>query len=90
MKNMMNKVSNKVNELIIRTRCALVNCRAEGFVDSGVKILIAVVIGALLLGVINMGMSILGIGDSWQYVVKGGVLLVAVIFDVVTSRKSGK
>ena len=49
-----------------------------------------VVIGALLLGVINMGMSILGIGDSWQYVVKGGVLLVAVIFDVVTSRKSGK
>lgn len=49
-----------------------------------------VVIGALLLVVINMGMSILGIGDSWQYVVKGGVLLVAVIFDVVTSRKSGK
>ena len=50
MKNMMNKVSNKVNELIVRTRCALVNCRAEGFVVSGVKILIAVVIGALLLG----------------------------------------
>ena len=49
-----------------------------------------VVIGALLLGVINMGMSIMGIGDSWQYVVKGGVLLIAVIFDVVTSRKSGK
>ena len=50
MKNTMNKVSNKVNELIVRTRCALANCRAEGFVDSGVKILIAVVIGALLLG----------------------------------------
>ncbi|MCM1123623.1 MAG: sugar ABC transporter permease [Eubacterium sp.] len=49
-----------------------------------------VIIGALLLGVINMGMSIMGIGDSWQYVVKGGVLLVAVIFDVVSSRKSGK
>ena len=49
-----------------------------------------VVIGALLLGVINMGMSIMGITDSWQYVVKGGVLLVAVIFDVVSSRKSGK
>lgn len=47
-----------------------------------------VVIGALLLGVINMGMSIMGIGDSWQYVVKGGVLLIAVIFDVVSSRKS--
>jgi putative multiple sugar transport system permease protein len=49
-----------------------------------------VIIGALLLGVINMGMSILGIGDSWQYVVKGGVLLIAVIFDVVSNRKSGK
>ncbi|MDE6386475.1 MAG: sugar ABC transporter permease [Lachnospiraceae bacterium] len=49
-----------------------------------------VIIGALLLGVINMGMSIMGIGDSWQYVVKGGVLLLAVIFDVVSSRKSGK
>ena len=49
-----------------------------------------VIIGALLLGVINMGMSIMGIGDSWQYVVKGGVLLVAVIFDVVSNRKSGR
>ncbi|MEE3377756.1 MAG: sugar ABC transporter permease, partial [Lachnospiraceae bacterium] len=45
-----------------------------------------VIIGALLLGVINMGMSILGIGDSWQYVVKGAVLLVAVIFSVVTKK----
>ena len=49
-----------------------------------------VVIGALLLGVLNMGMSIIGITDSWQYVVKGGVLLIAVIFDVVSNRKSGK
>jgi putative multiple sugar transport system permease protein len=48
-----------------------------------------VIIGALLLGVINMGMSIMGIGDSWQYVVKGGVLLIAVVFDVVSNRKSG-
>ena len=48
-----------------------------------------VVIGALLLGVINMGMSIMGIGDSWQYVVKGAVLMIAVVFDVVSSRKNG-
>ena len=48
-----------------------------------------VVIGALLLGIINMGMSIMGLGDSWQYVIKGGVLLLSVTFDVVTSRKSG-
>lgn len=49
-----------------------------------------VVIGALLLGIINMGMSIMNITDSWQYVVKGGVLLVAVIFDVLSSRKTSK
>ena len=48
-----------------------------------------VVIGALLLGVLNRGMSILGFTDSWQYVVKGSVLLVAVIFDVVSKRKKG-
>ena len=44
---------------------------------------------AMLLGVLKMGMSILGFSDSWQYVVKGSVLLVAVIFDVVTKRKKG-
>ncbi len=48
-----------------------------------------VIIGALLLGVINMGMSIMGVGDSWQYVIKGAVLLIAVIFDVVSNRKKG-
>ena len=48
-----------------------------------------VVIGALLLGVVNMGMSIMGIGDSWQYVVKGAVLLIAVVFDVLSNRKNG-
>ena len=56
----------------------------------GIGTIGGVVIGALLLGVLNMGMSIIGITDSWQYVVKGGVLLVAVIFDVVSNRKSGK
>lgn len=45
-----------------------------------------VIIGALLLGIINMGISILGIGDSWQYVVKGAVLLIAVIFSVVFKK----
>ena len=45
-----------------------------------------VMVGAILLGVINMGMSIMGIGDSWQYVVKGAVLLAAVIFDVISTE----
>jgi putative multiple sugar transport system permease protein len=49
-----------------------------------------VMIGAILLGVINQGMSIYGLDDNWQYVVKGVVLLIAVIFDVVSNKKTGK
>ena len=49
MKNIFNKISNKANALAIRAKCAIDNVKAEGYVDSGVKILIAVVIGALLL-----------------------------------------
>ena len=39
----------KVNELVVRVKCAFESRKAEGYVDSGVKILIAVVIGAILL-----------------------------------------
>ncbi|MCR5627082.1 MAG: sugar ABC transporter permease [Lachnospiraceae bacterium] len=49
-----------------------------------------IMIGALLLGVINQGMSIYGLPDQWQYVVKGAVLLAAVVFDVVSNHKTGK
>ena len=49
-----------------------------------------VMVGAILLGVINQGMSIYGLPDMWQYVVKGLVLLVAVVFDVVSNHKTGK
>ena len=49
MKKLWNKIKDKANELAIRTRTAVDNAKAEGYVDSGVKILIAVVIGALLL-----------------------------------------
>ena len=38
-----------VDTIVCRSRLAVANNRAEGYVDSGVKILIAVVIGALLL-----------------------------------------
>jgi hypothetical protein len=49
MKKFLSNIKNKVNELAIRAKCAIENKKAEGYVDSGVKILIAVVIGALLL-----------------------------------------
>lgn len=49
-----------------------------------------IMVGAILLGVINQGMSILGLPDQYQYVVKGAVLLAAVVFDVVSNHKTGK
>ncbi|MCR4694624.1 MAG: sugar ABC transporter permease [Pseudobutyrivibrio sp.] len=45
------------------------------------------IIGALLLGVINQGMSIMGVDANYQKVVKGLVLLAAVIFDVLSKRE---
>lgn len=45
------------------------------------------IIGALLMGVINQGMSIMGVDANYQKVVKGLVLLLAVIFDVVSKRE---
>ena len=56
--------------------------------SGGVGKIIGAVIGALIMGVMNNGMSILGIGIEWQQVIKGLVLLAAVIFDVVNKSKS--
>ena len=49
MKKLFGKIRNKANEIAVRAKTAIGNVKAEGYVDSGVKILIAVVIGALLL-----------------------------------------
>lgn len=53
----------------------------------GVGTVPGVIIGATLMGVINLGMSIMGVDANWQKVVKGVVLLVAVIFDVVSKKQ---
>ena len=53
----------------------------------GVGTVPGVVVGAILMGVINQGMSIMGMDANYQKVVKGLVLLIAVIFDVVTKKE---
>ena len=53
----------------------------------GVGTVPGVIIGALLMGVINIGMSIMGVDANYQKVVKGLVLLAAVIFDVLSKKK---
>ena len=50
MKKFFANIKNKATEMAVRAKSAIENVKAEGYVDSGVKILIAVVIGALLLG----------------------------------------
>ena len=49
MKKFFSNIKSKATEMAVRAKTAIENVRAEGYVDSGVKILIAVVIGALLL-----------------------------------------
>lgn len=44
------------------------------------------VVGATLIGVINLGMSLMGVDANWQKVVKGVVLLGAVVFDILANK----
>ncbi len=52
----------------------------------GIGTVPGVIIGAVLMGIINLGMSLMGVDQNMQKVVKGLVLLAAVIFDVVSKR----
>ena len=53
----------------------------------GVGKITGVIIGAALMGVINQGMSIMGISANYQSAVKGIVLLVAVLVDVLSKKE---
>ena len=57
--------------------------------SGGTGRVIGAVVGAFIMGVMNNGMSILGIGIDYQQVIKGLVLLAAVFFDVYNKRKQG-
>jgi putative multiple sugar transport system permease protein len=46
------------------------------------------VVGAFIMGVMNNGMSIMGVNIDWQQMIKGVVLLGAVIFDVYNKNKA--
>ncbi|MFI6348853.1 multiple monosaccharide ABC transporter permease [Streptomyces sp. NPDC050560] len=58
--------------------------------SGGVGTVLGAVIGGLVLGVLNNGMSLVGIGTDYQQVIKGLVLLVAVGFDVWNKRRVGR
>ncbi|HUQ36535.1 MAG TPA: multiple monosaccharide ABC transporter permease [Aestuariivirga sp.] len=57
-------------------------------VTGGVGKIIGAVIGAFIIGVMNNGMSIMGVGIDWQFVIKGAVLMLAVFLDVYYKNKA--
>lgn len=70
-------------ELDVIAACFIGGASASG----GVGKVLGAVIGAFIMGVMNNGMSIMGIGIDWQQVIKGLVLLAAVFFDVYNKKK---
>nr|WP_210245260.1 multiple monosaccharide ABC transporter permease [Martelella alba] len=56
--------------------------------SGGVGKIVGAVVGAFIMGILNNGMSILGIGIDYQQVIKGLVLLAAVFFDVYNKNKA--
>ena len=45
------------------------------------------IVGGLVMGVLNNGMSILGVGVDWQQAIKGLILLLAVVLDIYNKKK---
>ncbi|GAA4357655.1 sugar ABC transporter permease [Variovorax defluvii] len=70
-------------ELDVIAACFIGGASASG----GVGRVMGAVIGAFVMGVMNNGMSILGIGIDYQQVIKGLVLLAAVLVDVYNKNK---
>ena len=56
----------------------------------GIGTIIGAVVGGLVMGVLNNGMSLIGLGTDYQQTIKGIVLLLAVGFDVYNKNKSSK
>ncbi len=71
-------------ELDAIAACYIGGASASG----GIGTIVGAIIGALVMGVLNNGMSILGIGSDIQQFVKGMVLLLAVAFDVISKRRA--
>lgn len=64
---------------------AIAACYIGGGISSGS--IVGAMMGALIIGLLNNGMSILGIASDIQMCVKGLVLVAAVTLDIVQSRK---
>ena len=57
-------------------------------VTGGIGRISGAIVGALIMGVLNMGLSIMAVDSAWQQAIKGLVLLAAVAFDLVNKRRA--
>jgi putative multiple sugar transport system permease protein len=71
-------------ELDAIAACFIGGASASG----GIGTVVGAIVGGLVMGVLNNGMSIMGVSVDWQQAIKGLVLLGAVCFDVYTKSKS--
>ncbi len=69
---------------------AIAACYIGGVSASGgIGTVVGVIVGGLVMSAINNGMSLMNLGQHYQYVVKAVVVLLAVYYDVYTRRKAG-
>jgi len=71
-------------ELDAIAACYIGGASASG----GIGTVVGTIVGGLVMGVLNNGMSIMGVSVDWQQAIKGLVLLGAVCFDVYTKSKN--
>ena len=71
-------------ELDAIAACFIGGASASG----GIGTVLGAIIGGLVMGVMNNGMSLIGLGIDWQQGIKGLVLLLAVGFDIYNKNKS--
>jgi putative multiple sugar transport system permease protein len=70
---------------------AIAACYVGGSaVSGGIGTIIGAVVGGLFIGILNNGMSILGVSTDWQQAIKGFVLLAAVAFDLYSKTRRSK
>ena len=76
-----------IYSLFVRT---FIKKRNFKFFFSGALLLVTggtgTIIGALVMSVLTNGMNLMGIGISYQYIVRGAILILAVLFDVGVRR----